>query len=212
MAKIVGLFKELSEDEQLLYEPKDSVLAMLVKELEVKKLMGVERKEYSLVYAIVYPYLTNRRLLLLALHQSESKFLVDHKAPKIPLRSGVWLEVPIKAVSLAELRSVDVKKDHDLSRFVDWAGLKEDFFDRAPAVEVVYDDRQAAGKMKDYVDMVLEMGIVVKDQRKVERSFDKLLLIGEDVASDLLPLLKELLERPVEVREEVGEEGEEALA
>jgi len=210
MAKIVGLFKQLEEEEELLYEPKDSSLAILVKELEVKKLVGVERKEHMLIYAIAYPYLTSKRLLLLALHQAESKFLLDHKAPKIPIRSGAWLEVPIKAVEVAELKSVDVKKDHDLSHFLSWAGLREEFFDRAPAVEVVYDEKQVAGRVKDYVDMLVEMGVLVKDQRKVERSFDKLLLVGEEAVAELLPRLKELLEKPIEVKE-VEEEEEEAL-
>lgn len=206
MARLIGLFKELEGDEQLLYEPKNSVLTILAKELEVKKLMGVERKEFNLIYATAYPYLTNKRLMLLTLHQVESKLLLEHKAPKIPTRSGVWLEVPIKAISVADLKPLDLKKDHDLAHFLAWAGLEEGVLDRAPAIEVVYDDKQSKGRIRDYIDMILEIGVLVKDQRKVERAFDKLILVGEEVASELLPPLKDLVSKTLSLGEDVGEE------
>jgi hypothetical protein len=199
MARVVGLFKELEGGEQLLYEPGGSMPAVLTTELEVKKLMRAERRAYPLVYSIVYPYLTSRRLLILALHQAESKLLLDHKAPRIPARSGAWLEVPVEAISLAELTSVNVRKDHDLAGFLSWAGLKEGLLEVAPAMKVVYDAKRSKGKVRDYVDLIVKLGVLIRGQRKVEAPSDTLLLLGEEAVSNLLPRLKELLEGSKEV-------------
>jgi len=203
---LVGLYRELSEGEEVVYESKYAVPTLFVKEVEVRKFMGVERKEHLLIYAISYVYLTNRRLMLLTLHQLESRELIERKAPRIATRSGAWLEIPISSINLAELRSMDVKKDHNLVNFLGWTGFKDVVGDKVPAVELIYDDRYATGRVKDYVEMVSGMGILVKDQRKVEKTYDKVLLIGEEVVEDLLPAIKGLMERPVEIKEG-GEEG-----
>ena len=198
---IVGIYRELGEGEEVVYESKGAVPIVVVKELEVRKLMGVERKEHPLIYAIAHVYLTNRRLMILALHQLESHELLEHRAPRIATRSGAWLEIPISSISLVDLRSMDVKRDHRLVGFLEWGGFKELVGDRVPAVELIYDDRQASGRVKDYVDVVSSMGILVKDYRKVEKSSDKLLLMGEGMVEEFMPALKSLMGRPIEIKE-----------
>jgi len=205
VAKLIGLFKELGDDERLLYETKDPVLAIFARELEVRKLMRAERREFNLVYATSRLYLSDKRLMLLALQIVESKLLLEHKAPRMSMRSGGWLEVPIKAVSAVELRSLDLKKDRDLARFLAWTGF-EQALGRVPAVEVAYDGKQSMGRVRDYIDMVLEVGGLVLDQRRAEKSLDKLILVGEEVASEMLPVLKNLLSKTPAPSEGVEEE------
>lgn len=210
MTKFLGIFRELPEEEELVFTPKSSVPTLFAREMEIRKLMGVERKEQPLIYAVAYPYLTDKRLIILALHQVESKTLTERKAPRMAARSGAWLDIPLSSISVAELRSIEVKKDRDLSGFLDWSGFREALVERSPAIEVIYDEKQASGKVKDYIDLVAEMGLIVKDPRKVERSYDKVFLIGEMMVEDFLPLLKEQLEKTLEIRE--SSESEEALA
>lgn len=194
MPGLVGLFKELEEGEQLAFASKDSLPLVLVKELVIKRLLGSEHREQPLVYAMASLYLTNKRMILLALHQAESGALIKQGAPKAPLRSGAWLVVPIKAISSAEPRLIDVRRDRELLSFMEWARMREEAASgHAPALEVVYDCEQAVGGVADYIKLISEMGILARDQRKVETQADKLLLFGEEAASNALPSLKEAM-------------------
>ncbi|MCX8204750.1 MAG: hypothetical protein N3H31_03780 [Candidatus Nezhaarchaeota archaeon] len=209
MPRAIGLFKELEEDEQLLYESKDSLPLVLTRELVVKKLVGSERKEHPILYAVSTLYLTSRRLLLLTLHQAESSTLLEHGAPRVPLRSGAWLEVPINSVASVEPRLIDVKANRELARFIEWAGVREVVSGHVPAAEVIYDCGQAVGRVADYVKLIFEMGLLVKDQHKVEAQVDKAFLIGEEAASNLPFLLREVLKSQRLVK---ASRGEAALA
>ncbi len=200
MTKRIGLFKELVEDEELIFESKLITPIVFLKEAEIKKLIGQERKEVPIAYAMANTYLTDKRLLFLILYQLEARDLVERGSPKLSGVAGSWFEMPISAISEVEIRPVFIRKDRNMQRLAEW--IPSLAVDRASSVELIYDEKAAVGRAKDYMESMLKMGFFTKIFKKVLRVYDKLLIIGEEIVS-IAPTLKssttkEIVERAIE--------------
>lgn len=60
---------------------------------------------------------------------------------------------------------------------------------RTPCIELIYEEREASGRIKDYMESPLKMGTSSKLFKKIEEVYDKLLIIGEEIVS-IAPQLK----------------------
>ena len=65
MAGFIGLFRELRDNEHTIVE--DGILAptLFIKEVEYKKFLGSQRREFPILCLMSNVYLTDKRLMLL---------------------------------------------------------------------------------------------------------------------------------------------------
>ena len=65
MARFIGLFRELRDNEHTIVE--DGILApiLFIKEVEYKKFLGSQRREFPILCLMSNVYLTDKRLMLL---------------------------------------------------------------------------------------------------------------------------------------------------
>jgi len=190
VSNVVGLYKDLDVDEKISFEGKTILPTVFIKEAEIKKLIGRETKEVPISYAMTKTYLTNKRLLFLILYQIETRMLTDAGAPSLSGVTGSWFEMPLNAIIEVEIRPVFVKRETEMMRLAEWIPSLD--VDKASGVEIVYDERLASGRIKDYMESMLGMGFFSKLFKRIERVFDKLLLIGEETAS-IAPMLKNIV-------------------
>jgi hypothetical protein len=189
MSKVIGIYKELDDDEKLSFEGRTILPTVFIKEVEIKKLIGRETKEVPISYAMTKTYFTNKRLVFLILYQIETRLLTEGGAPSLSGVTGSWFEMPLNAIIEVEVRPVFVRQDKEMMRLAEWIPSLN--VDRAPCVEIVYDEKMATGRIKDYMESMLGMGFWTKLFKKIERVSDKLLLIGEETVS-ISPMLKSI--------------------
>lgn len=195
--KIIGVFKELDENEKLIFESKVVTPTIFVKEAEVKKLIGRERREIPISFSATNLYLTNKRLSFLILYQLEARTISESGAPKLSGVAGTWFEIPVSAISSADIRPVFLKsfeKEVDMKRLVEWGVIKKEMAERASAVELIYSEEDAVGRIKDYMQSLLKMGFWGKIFKKIERVSDKLMIVGEE-ATTIVPSIKGLIKK-----------------
>jgi len=185
----IGLFKELREDEELLFQTNVVTPVVFIKEAEIKKLVGTERKEIPIAYAVANMYLTNQRLLFLILYQLEAQTLAEKGAPRISGVTGTWFEMPISAITGVEVRPVIIRKEENMKRLSEWRVMPSQ---DTSCVELVYSEKEAAGRAKDYMQSMLRMGFFARRLKKVLRISDKLLVVGREVVS-IAPTINGLL-------------------
>lgn len=190
--KVIGLFKNLSDDEDLIFESKIVTPIVFVKEAIIKKLVGRERNEIPISYAMSNVYLTNNRLIFLILYQIEAKTIAENIPPRLSGVSGTWFEIPTSAILETEVRPLSLRRD-DMQRLSEWIPTLD--ISRAPTVEVIYEEKMAIGRVKDYMESMLKMGFFTKLFKKVERVYDKLFIIGEETVS-VVPTLKGISAKP----------------
>ena len=197
----IGLFKELREDEELLFQTNVVTPVVFVKEAEIKRpIVGTERKEIPIAYAAANMYLTNQRLLFLILYQLEAQALAEKGAPRISGVTGTWFEMPISAITSVEVRPVMVRKDENMRRLSEWGIMPSQ---DTSCVELVYSEKDAVGRAKDYMQSMLRMGFFAKRLKKVLRVSDKLFVIGREVVS-IAPTINGLIrERGIVKAEEL---------
>jgi len=193
MNKIAGLYKELESDENIIFEGKTTCPTVFIKEAEIKKLIGRERKEVPISIAVSKVYLTNKRLLFLILFQLETKVLTDKGAPRFSGITGSWFEMPISAIQEVDIRPTFIKEDKEMMRLIEW-GIVPSLSDRSPALEMIYDERMAVGRLKDYMESMLKMGFFTKLFKKIEKVFDKIIIIGEEITT-VMPRLKNMISK-----------------
>ena len=188
-SRFVGVFKSLDVDESVRFESHAVAPVIFLKEAEVKGLFSSSRKEVPISYALTKLYLTNKRLLMLILYQVQSGQLVGREEWRFSGVAGTWFEIPLPAISEALTRPAVIEKiieKDELERLRSWGIiLRSD----VPSLELVYDSRDAVGRVKDYMEALLKMGALSKLFKKVEKVYDKLLILGEE-ASSIAPLLK----------------------
>jgi len=197
MAKIIGVYKELEPDEKLIFESKVITPIVFIKEAEVKKIIGKERKEVPIAFAATNIYLTNKRLAFLILYQLEAKTLVESGGLRLSGVAGTWFDIPISAIIDTDIRPVFLKsleKEVDMKRLIDWGIISSDMVERASATEIIYNEAEAVGRIRDYIQSLLRIGFWGKLFKKIERVSDKLLIIGEE-ATSLVPSLKGLIRK-----------------
>jgi hypothetical protein len=188
--KSIGVFKQLENDEKLVTNSTVQAEVIFVKEAEIKKVLGKERKEVPLSMSSSMFYLTSQRLLFLKLFEVWASDLQkeDKKGVKrIAGAGGTFFELPLTAIAGVEMRQVKLNKN-DKDRFMEFFG-NESLLDR-PTLEIIYDEKAATGRAKDYVESMLDRNKLSKLWGKVEMVYDKILVLGEQ-AVVLQPLLSD---------------------
>ena len=133
-------------------------------------------------------YLTTKRIIFLTLHQRYSHDYDGHTNKDI---DGTWTEIPVNAIEDYQIRPVIVK-DSMWEGFIDL--IEEVVAIRhgriESALEVIFDESQATGRSLEYTEGLMKRGRISKLLGKVERTSDKLLILGNDAVS-ISPSLKQ---------------------
>src|SRR5437870_12778449 len=93
-----------------------------------------------------------------------------------------------KAITGVDMRPVKLNKN-DEARFLnifrgDISKLKR------PALEIIYDEKAATGRARDYMESMLQRGLVSKLWGKVEMVYDKVFVLGQQAVT-LQPILSD---------------------
>lgn len=190
MARYVGLFKELGENEHAIVESKVVTPAIFKKEVQVKKLIGHERKEIPVSCLMTSLYLTNKRLMFLIFREAEAIVLRKRGIPGLSGVEGSWYEIPVSAVSSVETINKEVKKDKELKTFVPSLSNKA----TVPTVEITYEGRRTSGNFKEYMESMFDAAGLARmfNLKDVVELANKVQIIGEQNIS-IVPKLKGML-------------------
>jgi len=192
---LIGLFKKLKSTEELTFETKIVTPVIFLKEVESRRLGMHRRQEVPISLCQTNIYLTNERLLFLVLYQLEASTIADFKKSKVSRLSGVsgtWFEMPLSAIQQVEMRPLKLLKGKEMEQFLESAFPDKDErndFLKPPAVELIYDEQAATGRVKDYMQSLLKMGLFSRMITKLEKAYDKLLIVGEEIVS-IMPALR----------------------
>lgn len=189
--RLLGIYKELEHGERILYQGTTQTEVIFVKEAQIKKMIGQERKEVPIAISAAFVYLTNLRLVFLKLFEVSATELGEEKNLLSGV-SGTFYEVPISAVTSVDMRPV--KLNHkDVERFLNFFGGDESKL-KKPALELIYDEKAATGRAKDYIESMLQRGLLSKVWGKVQMTYDKIFVLGEQSVA-LQPTLSEHVRR-----------------
>lgn len=195
---LVGLFKKLKPREELSFDTKIVTPVIFLKEVESRRLGRHRRQEVPISLCQANIYLTNERLLFLVLYQLHASAVAELKKAKVSRLSGVsgtWFEMPLSAIQQVEMRPLKVLKGKEIQRFFESVLPDKDElneFLKTPAVELIYDEQAATGRVKDYMVSLLRMGFFGRIFTKLEKAYDKLLIVGEEIVS-VMPALRQMI-------------------
>ena len=187
--EVIGLYKFLSEGEEIIFEGSALTPIIRVKEAYIKKVLNrEERREIPIAMYEGKLYLTTKRIIFLTLHQRYSHDYDGHTSRDI---DGTWTEIPVDAIEDYQIRPVIVK-DSMWKGFLDVieeiVAIRQGRIESA--LEVVYDESLASGRSLEYTEGLMKRGRISKLLGKVERTSDKLLILGNDAVS-ISPSLKQ---------------------
>lgn len=192
--KVIGILKEMEPNEKVIYQGVTQTEVIFVKEAEIKKVIGRERKEVPISISSSFIFLTNQRLVFLKLFELSAAELED-KNNLLAGAAGTFYEVPINAVSSVDMRVVNLNKN-DEQRFRDFFGESNEYRLKKPALEIIYDEKAAAGRAKDYMEAMLQRGALSKLWGKVEMTYDKIFVLGEQTVA-IQPTLSERVKQKI---------------
>ncbi len=189
MVRLVGLYKELGDNEHLVIESKIIVPTVFVREAKVKKFMGHEKKGFPLSYLMSGVFLTNKRLMFLIFRELEALVLQKKGIPSLAGIEGSWFEIPTSAIYNVEVIRKEISKDKEMRGVFPVLSKQE----TVSAVEVFYNGQRASGKLKDYIESIFNKGGLAKrfNIKNIEAIFDKVQLFGEQTVG-IVPKLREL--------------------
>ncbi|MFQ6087247.1 MAG: hypothetical protein ACE5OV_04425 [Candidatus Bathyarchaeia archaeon] len=189
MVRLVGLYKELGDNEHLVIEGKIIVPTVFVREAKVKKFMGHEKKGFPFSYLVSGVFLTNKRLMFLIFRELEALVLQKRGIPSLTGIEGSWFEIPTSAIYNVEVVRKELKKDKEM-RAVFPALSKQE---TVSTVEILYNGQRASGKLKDYIESIFSREGMAKrfNLKNIEAVFDKVQLVGEQTVG-IVPKLREV--------------------
>lgn len=197
---LIGLFKKLKSVEELSFDTKIVTPVIFLKEVEYKRLGMHRRQEIPISLCQANVYVTSERLLFLVLYQLDARTVAEFKKSKTSRLSGVggtWFEVPLSAIQQVEMRPLKLLKGKEMEEFFKLIFPDKDElnqFMKTPAVELVYDEQAATGRIKDYMQALFKMGFFGRITTKLEKAYDKLLIAGEEIVS-IIPTLRATIHR-----------------
>ena len=202
--EVIGLYKFLSEGEEIIFEGNSLTPIIRVKEAYIKKVFNrEERREIPIAMYEGKLYLTTKRIIFLTLHQRYSHDYDGHTSRDI---DGTWTEIPVNAIEDYQIRPVIVK-DSMWKGFIDL--IEEVVAIRhgriESALEVIFDESQATGRSLEYAEGLMKRGKISKLLGKVEKTSDKLLILGNDAVS-ISPSLKRFMVK--KIKSAVAAEGD----
>ena len=188
--EVIGLYKFLSKDEEIIFEGSTLTPILQVKEAYIKKVLNrEERREIPIAMYEGKLYLTTKRMIFLILHQTLSKDYGGENSGIV----GTWTEIPVNAIEDYQIRPVIVK-DSMWKGFIDL--IEEVVAIRhgriEGALEVIFDESLASGRSLEYAEGLMKRGKISKLLGKVEKTSDKLLILGNDAVS-ISPSLKQFM-------------------
>lgn len=189
--KIIGLYKILDNDDEIISEAHTLTPVMQIKEAYIKKaLKRTERKDLPVSISQCKVFLTRKKLIFLILKQ---QFTGDFGGQETQAGVvGTWFEIPTKSLIDYEIRPLDL---HEYSKDVksDLVYTLDGNVTNQSCLEIIYDVRKAHGRSKDYVESMMKRGKLSKLFGKVESVTDKILILGSDAVS-LAPNLKQFMD------------------
>jgi len=197
---LIGLFKKLKSTEELTFETKIVTPVIFLKEVESRRLGMHRRQEIPISLCQANVYLTSERLLFLVLYQLEASTIAERgksKASRLSGVSGTWFEMPLSAIQQVEMRPLKVLKGKEMGQFFESIFPDKDErneFLKTPAVELIYDEQVAIGRVKDYMVSLLRMRLLGRMFTKLDKVYDKLLIAGEEIVS-IMPSLRGIVQR-----------------
>jgi len=197
---LIGLFKKLKSTEELTFETKIVSPVIFLKEVESRRLGMHRRQEIPISLCQANIYLTSERLLFLVLYQLEASTIAERGKSKVSRSSGVsgtWFEMPLSAIQQVEMRPLKLLKGKEMEQLFESVypdKNERDNFLKSPAVELIYDEQVATGRVKDYMISLLRMGVFGRMFTKLEKVYDKLLIAGEEIVS-IMPSLRKVVQK-----------------
>ena len=192
--EVIGLYKFLSKDEEIIFEGRSVTPILYVKEAHIKKVLNrEERREIPIGMYEGKLYLTTKRMIFLILHQTLSKDYGGENSGIV----GTWTEIPVDAIEDYQIRPVIVK-DSMWKGFLDVieeiVAIRKGTIESA--LEIVYDESLASGRSLEYAEGLMKRGRFSKLLGKVLRTSDKLIILGNDAVS-ISPSLKQFMVKKI---------------
>lgn len=190
--KNIGIFKILDDSENLITETHTLSPVIQMKEILLKKVLNrTERREIPITFSLCRVFLTNKRLLFLIMKEEYSRELGDDGDLGQTGVIGTWFEFPITALLQYDIRPLELEnysKDNENQV----KKLLEGKIKNQSCLEIIYNEKEATGRSKDYAESMMQRGKISKLLGKVESITDKILILGSD-ASSLAPSLRQFM-------------------
>lgn len=190
MVRYVGLYRELGENEHAIVESNALTPTIFKKWVQVKKLIGHEKKEVPVSCFMTNIYLTNKRLMFLIIREVEALVLRKKGIPALTDLEGSWYEIPISAIKSVEAINTEVKKDRDLRELVPSLENQK----TVSLVEISYEGRRTSGNFKEYMESMFDAEGLARmfNFKSVMELANKVEIVGEQNIS-IVPKLKGML-------------------
>jgi hypothetical protein len=159
-------------------------------------MLGQERKEVPISISGSMFYLTNQRLVFLKLFELSATEL-GQESNLLAGAGGTFYELPLSSISAVDMRPVKLNKNDEV-RFINIFGGDVSKL-RRPALEIIYDEKAARGRAKDYMESLMQRGLISKLWGKVEMVYDKIFVLGEQAVT-LQPALAEYVKAKSNMR------------
>jgi len=186
--KIIGLYKVLDNDDEIISESHALVPVLQVKEAFLKKALNrTERRDMPISLSQCKVFLTRKKLVFLILKQQFTGEFGGQETQSGIV--GTWFEIPTKSLIDYEIRPLDL---HGYSKDFrnDLAEVLDD--DQQSCLEIIYDEKEASGRSKDYIESMMKRGKLSKMFGKVVNITDKIMILGSDAVA-LAPNLKQFM-------------------
>lgn len=190
MQSYVGLYKQLNQNEQLIFENNSLTPAIFKKEVQVKKMIGHEKKEVPVSCFMINTYLTSKRLMFLILRENEALALRKKGVPTLSNLEGSWYEIPTSAIRNVEAINMAVSGDKELKELVPSLSSHE----TVSVVEITYEGERTSGNFKEYMESMFDAQGLARmfNLKEVVELANKVRIIGEQNIS-MVPKLKGMI-------------------
>lgn len=164
--------------------------AIFKKEVQVKKLMGHEKKEIPVSSFMVNIYLTNKRLMFLIIRENEAQALRKRGIPALMGLEGSWYEIPVSAIKSVEAINMEASRDRDLKELVPSLPSHQ----TVSIVEIAYEGDRTSGNFKEYMESMFDAQGLARmfNLKEAVELANKVQIIGEHNIS-LVPKLKGMI-------------------
>jgi hypothetical protein len=198
----LGIFKELEPNERILYQSVTLTDVIFVKEAVIRGVIfgNRSRKEIPISMSKSLFYLTDQRIVFLKLFEMVATE-VGEKENRLAGAAGTFYEMPLHAVTSVDMRPVQLSAN-DMLKFREQLGANDATL-RRPALEIIYDEKEATGRAKDYMESMLNRGLLSRLFGQMESTYDKIFILGEQSVS-IQPILAQRVRRNVESKQRTG--------
>ena len=189
MTKFVGLYRELKDNEHSIVEDGILTPTVFIKEVECKKFLGSQRREFPILCLMSNVYLTNKRLMLLVLHGVEAVVLKKRGVPTLTGIEGSWYEIPVTAIKGVAAIQKEIRKDKEYKEMLPNLSAHETL----SLIEISYESERAIGSLRDYIKSIFDAEGIAKifNVKNVIAMSDKIHMLS-DQAISLVPKIKNL--------------------